>query len=903
MEKHHKGSNGIAILEENIPRLALNLCFRQSRLGAMKHIAMLSLSLMLSTAFAKTVSSVAISPEGAVLQSGSTQQFRASCVYSDGSTDNCAAAGGVQWSASQAPDVTIDSNGLAQWHSTTFKGTGIAGTNLYETSWIIASVGGVSDRAGLYGQFPGDTWIPFMTPSPSEYQDSFGRFIPITVATGATVTIGAGFQITHAGSTSGGYPMSATCNWMSSDTSKATVDRQGLVTALSAGPVTITCGRAGTATWGSSAHTAGWVTPGNAISLQIAKGGMGNQIWYVRPNGGTPYVNSSTTPKGQCDGKHDADYPGRGVNQPCAVGNLRDLWADQATQYQLKWIISGGDTVIVRQKVGGYQLAVTTLAPKTVPVNCSGNQFTCHMPSIPSGSAARHTRILGENYAKCQGDAAKTLLLGAYNADSVLDTKQSQFVDVQCFEVTDESACGLYAHACTAGSDQGAKSGLTQSALTSMVSLKDLFIHGTNEGIRGASGVGIVADHIHIRGTPGAGIDMDDTPWGGLSNISVSGGYTLTNSLTEFVGCLEEYPVVHQYPYIECVDASTGGYGDGFATASTVGNWEFDHDTWNYNFQDGLDLLHSGMHSLIVTNSLSQGNEGQAYKMGSATNVIFQNNIALGNCKRLGYPFGDEPSSALAPGGGPPGNAYALCRGGGDVIVTTFDNQGSYTLQNNTIVGAGTLFDMACDGTWSHCENATAKFQNNAVIGYSPVGGDLPGLFYLETVDATNSNFYSKKMPALQGWSVRNHNLYYDLRPGYCPAPLYAGETCKLNPQFVNQPSSPYHEEHELDNFNFTPSNDSKLIGAGISIPSLLTDSAGRSRPNPPSIGALEPSSPSSYRSRTNEDTVLSHRWTSAQVWYRQISLYFSTSLVSKLRPYWAYIRLRLARLYHSLKS
>ena len=867
----------------------------------MKRIAMLTLSLLVSTAFAKTVSRVAISPQGAVIQSGTTQQFSASCIYSDGSSDKCAAAGGVQWSASQAPDVTINRNGLAQWNSTTFKGTGIAGTNLYETSWVIASVGGVSDRAGVYGQFPGDMWIQFMTPSPWEFKDSLGNFLPLTVAVGSTVTIGAAFQITHAGNTSGGYPMSATCTWTSSDTSKATVDRQGLVVALSPGPVTITCGRAGRASWGSSAQTAGWVSPGNTIKLQIVASRSGNQTWYVRPNGGTPYVNSATTPKGQCDGKHDADYPGRGENQPCAVGSLRDLWADQVTQYQLKWIISGGDTVIVRQKTGGYQLAVTTLAPKTIPVNCAGNQFTCYMPSIPSGSPVRHTRILGENYASCQGDSAKTLLLGAYNTDSVLNVKKSQFVDVQCFEVTDHSGCGLYVHACVAGSDQGAKSGLLQSALTSMVNLKDLFIHGTNEGIRGASGVGIVADYIHIRGTPGAGIDMDDTPWGGLSNISVSGGYTLTNSLTEFVGCLEEFPVVHQYPYIECVDANTGGYGDGFATASTVGDWVFDHDTWNHNFQDGLDLLHSGMHSLTVTNSLSQGNEGQAYKMGSATNVIFRNNIALGNCKRLGYTFGDEPDSALVPGGGSPGNAYALCRGGGDVIVTTFDNQGTYALQNNTIVGAGTLFDMACDGAWNHCENATAKFQNNAVVGYSAAGGDLPGLFYLETVDATNSNFNSKKMPALQGWSVRDHNLYYDLRPGYCPSPLYAGETCKLNPRFVNQPSSPYRAEHELDQFNFTPSATSKLVGTGISIPALTTDNAGRARPNPPSIGALEPTSPSAYQSGTNQDAPISQVWTSTEVWYRQISLYFSTSLVSKLRPYWAYFRLRLARIYHSL--
>ena len=65
---------------------------------------------------------------------------------------------------------------------------------------------------------------------------------------------------------------------------------------------------------------------------------------------------------------------------------------------------------------------------------------------------------------------------------------------------------------------------------------------------------------------------MDDTPHS-LGNISVAGGFTMNNSITEFVGCVEEYPIVHKYPYIECRDSETGGYGDGFGTASTTGDW------------------------------------------------------------------------------------------------------------------------------------------------------------------------------------------------------------------------------------------------------------------------------------------------------------------------------------------
>jgi hypothetical protein len=214
----------------------------------LKHLILAFFLALSPLAYAKVISSVAISPQGAVLQSGSTQQFSASCTYSDGSTDNCAAAGGVTWATARPADVSVDNTGLAKWISTSFPGTGIAYTNLYETSWVTVSAGGKSDRAGVYGQFAGDSWTTFMSPASTEYTDGFSNPIPMTVAVGSTVTIGAGFAINHAGNFQGGFPMSATCSWSSSDPTKATVDRQGLVTALAVtDAVTITCGQAGSA--------------------------------------------------------------------------------------------------------------------------------------------------------------------------------------------------------------------------------------------------------------------------------------------------------------------------------------------------------------------------------------------------------------------------------------------------------------------------------------------------------------------------------------------------------------------------------------------------------------------------------------------------------------------------------
>ncbi|MEP6754871.1 MAG: Ig-like domain repeat protein, partial [Chthonomonadales bacterium] len=782
---------------------------------------LLTLFIVSPLAYSKTVSSVAISPQGAVLQSGSTLQFSATCVYSDGSADNCAASGGVTWTTSRATSLTVSSTGLAK--AATDPGAGSVGTGL-----VLASAGGATDRANVFSQHPGDTFYQYMTPDYRIYQTSTQptavRF-PMNVVLGSTVALGSGIVVNYNGPTTG-VPFNSTCNWISSDPANATVSKIGLVTAVASGSVNITCGRAGNGVFGTSG-TSGWVAPGNVITLNIVAGGTGSQTWYVRPGGGTPFVSAATTPAGQCDGKHDADYPGSGVNQPCALGNIRYLWTDQTTYYQEKWIISGGDTVIVRKNPNGYNTGLDANA-NGAPVNCNGDGGNCFMPTIPSGTAARHTRILGENYASCSSDSAKTLLHGTWGAYTVFNTTDSQFVDVACFEVTDAAACassGAYTNTCRNGTYNAAGNGILQSALTASVNYTDLFIHGLgSDGIHGASGAGIVADRVHIRAMPNAGINMDDNPWQ-VGNISVAGGFTLKNSITEFSGCVEEYPVVHNYPYIECRDQNTGGYADGFGTASATGDWLFDHDTWRYNFQDGLDLLHSGLNSLTVTNSTSYGNDGQQFKIGSGLMVVFRNNLTLHNCARIGQTIGDEPASAILPG-------VALCRAAGDGIPIAFDGQGTDLFQNNTYVGYGaTSYDLMCTGGWDSCPNTKSVFQNNINIGITNMNPALPdhrapGLFYTQGT-----------MPANQGWAVRDHNLYFGFRNG-CPA-LNAGEIC-ADAKFIGEPPLTISSETVLDNFNFNLSSASAARGSGISIPGLLTDILGLTRLNLPSMGAIE---------------------------------------------------------------
>ena len=785
--------------------------------------------------FSKTVSTVAISPQGALLMVGTSMQYSVICTYTDSSTDDCTAAGGATWSTPTAA-LSVTSAGVVTWNAAYDPNNKTQFPNGSQTALGLVRVtaGGISDTGELMAQASGGPFVVFTTPDGGIYGDiQTGAYPTPNVVVGATVTIGAGVTGVNGSSAN---PFQMTCNWTSSNNAVATINRYGLATAVGPGAVTMTCGAAGNGQYASMPYS------GNTFSFNVVAPTPTLQTWYVRPNGGTPFVNATQTPNGQCDGLHDADYPGNGVNQPCAVSNLRDLWADRVSPNHDTWMIGPGDTVIVRQNPNGYNLGLDALSPayggagQPQPINC-GNP-DCYMPSIPSGTADHHTRILGENYGSCHADSAKTKLLVTWASKVGLNVRDSQFVDVSCLEVTQVQPCAYsaaYTNNCPGNSNYGL-GGITESALTSNVTFNDLFIHGlAAEAINGATGAGVVYNYLHIRGVPFAGFDMDDDPHN-YSNISVAGGLTLTNSLTEFVGCVEEHPQVHNYPYIECRDQQTGGYGDGFGTGSTTGSWIFDHDIWRYNFQDGLDLLHSGLQTLIVTNSQSYGNDGNQFKLGSAQNVVFQNNFALANCQRIALLFGDEPASAIVPG-------VNLCRGDGGNVIMTFAAYGNYTVQNNTLVGYGDVsLAYGCDAGSDNCSTANTTLQNNSILGYSDsfngynAGANSAMLCAASATDCDNT---LSSFPPNQGWATRNNNQFFGARK--CPINLTANETCNTqNPLFLNEPANPLSDETLFDNFTGHISSSSPLIGAGIAIPDILVDGAGLLRPNPPAIGAYE---------------------------------------------------------------
>lgn len=538
-----------------------------------------------------------------------------------------------------------------------------------------------------------------------------------------------------------------------------------------------------------------------------------------------------------------ADQGAYPINQACALDNARDLWADNF-QFEVKqWNSNfhGGDTVIIRQNSIGYNGNLDEPSPAVggnvwIPVNCAGDQF-CGAPTVPSGNATHHTHILGENDPRitgnstsCRSDAAKTIMDVTYDGAFGFNITDSQYVDIGCMYISDRSNCGdapggAFPVVCHNSPLDFGRFAFQQSAATSQDNITDVFMDGLGiSGIFGASGdATLVYDHDRIRGSGTGTINMDDSPWQS-GNISVSGGLTLTNTSVEWSGCTLEYPIAHQYPISYCLDQQLGGYGDGLGTGSTSGDWFFDHDNWLYNWQDGLDLLHSGMRNLTVTNNKSIANIGQAFKLGDAQNVTYQNNIAVTDCYRMSVPIGDQPPASIPTGG------VGWCRASAGVVIPLYE-YGTVLVQHNIYMGyQDTSYIINTASGWDDATLANSVFQDNVHIGYgNPLNSQvLPGVFF--SVAGTFPSGY---------FSTRTYNQYAGGRGGGPPG-LQTGEFIG-NPGYANAPApgSPITDETVFDNITFAVPNASDIQYTGITA-GLSTDQNGNSWHVPPSLGAYE---------------------------------------------------------------
>ena len=574
----------------------------------------------------------------------------------------------------------------------------------------------------------------------------------------------------------------------------------------------------------------------SGVLIQNASSGaqtLTSKTWYVRTDGGTRYSSNMTS--GQCDGQADMPYPGVGTNQHCAFNDMRWLWQDgsftNGSFPSYGWVIAGGDTVIVRGSIGtgvswriGWNNSSSALDSNGLYYGLSGDPYESGIPVPPSGTASQHTRILGENYASCTSQSARTQLHGGWSVYSVLDLTGSSYVDVGCIDITDFSNCGKDADtvSCSNGVNDFAVWGIKLSNTSTHITLTDVRVHGlSSDGIFGATGDGFVGTDVAIVGNADAGWNADD----GTGTTGV-GSFLMQNFEISWNGCVEEYPIVDPLPYFSCTDGGSGGYGDGFGTAtvdSVAPGWQvhFDQGLVSYNTQDGLDAAHvSGPGStMTVTRVLAFGNQGQQIKVGGATPTI-QNSVIVGNC---------EAMTTQAIPGAPSGFGSRLaqpCRANNTAVSINVSPGSPAKFQGNTIYSAGIIGLEVEYATSDTGPTNTLAYNDNVSIGFYN-----PGASANATPIYGNSGLQMLRNPG-SSWT---NNATFGARSNWtCPASGESNAICG-DPGLADETYHPYGYG------NMAPAaGSSPVVGAGVAVPGLTADFTGQSRSNPPTIGAYD---------------------------------------------------------------
>ena len=576
------------------------------------------------------------------------------------------------------------------------------------------------------------------------------------------------------------------------------------------------------------------------VLLHSSTGVSVNRTWYVRPDGGTRYSANATA--GQCDGLGDAAYSGSGVNQHCAFNDVRNLWTDgtyttnpNAGAPAWGWIGAGGDTYIIR---GSLSTGVSYRVGQTGPnanqyMGLAGDPYSAGAPAPISGTPGAHTRILGENYANCSAASAKTQLHGGYGVYAVLNMQGTSYVDVQCLDITDFSACGRsgQVHGCNTNYplDDYATNGVMWNNTSTNDTLTDVHVHGISAGgMIGPTGDGVVLTRVDLIGNAGAGWNADAG-----DGTTGTGTLQVRNFNISWNGCTEEYPIIDSLPYNDCTDDNMGGYGDGFGTATVQSNpaWHvtFDQGVVSYNTQDGLDALHltgSGS-SMTISRTLAYGNMGQQIKVGGAAGTAV-NNVIVTNCNALRQSIPGTPAGYNT-------RLSDFCRAADTGVALSVGPNSTLTFDFNTIYSASaTGVEVDCDNTNGPCgatslvdyrDNTFIGFMNNSADGYPSGGsGDYSNPIY----DGTGV------WPFGNAGSVFSNNITFHPKSNWtCPAHGETNSLC-IDPLLSDETWHLYGPN------DAQPTASSPVLGQGVSLPSVTTDYLGQTRANPPSIGAYE---------------------------------------------------------------
>ena len=606
-------------------------------------------------------------------------------------------------------------------------------------------------------------------------------------------------------------------------------------------------------------------TQSAATSLIVAAGatttGPG-QTWFVRPDGGSRF--SANVPTGQCNGQYDAAYPGSGTDQNCAFSSVQYLYTD-GTYGVSQWIINGGDTVVIRgcaplpgeQNASAPDCRIGWVNSMGTGGLCQGvNEFWgCSMPPPPSGTAAQPTQILGGcayGTYSCNpviGYPYKndnlTQIYGGFNVGAVLYLSGSQYVKIEGLEFTSHNGTCTrvgypqYPSGCSTSSPVGdfADWGIITTNTTSNITLQDVYIHGlTTEGIGGPIGGPFTLNRVSIDFNAFAGWNFDDG-----SATPDAAGSTITQSFVTMVGngCLEQYPIANQqYPALACWDSNDGGFGDSWSGQTTeLDGFSCDQCLIAYNAKDAAMGPHTLIKNLTITNSSFYGNMGQQGKWGTTQNntTLFQNNTYIGNCQRMSEQLPGAAQNFNLSTGLPGSYLSNYCRAAGDLFDYFADLGSTVHFYGNTFVGYNATILNLGFATAGQGASTPYYFSDNVFLGYTtstsnyPNTGESPGLFYLgdpsvAIVSSSNDEF-----------GVRNSN---------CDGTFAGTHALCSDPSLVSEPAQgAWPPETVFDNFNFHPSSTSPLIGAGTPESGMTTDYYGVTRPNPPSIGAVEPAS------------------------------------------------------------
>ncbi len=582
------------------------------------------------------------------------------------------------------------------------------------------------------------------------------------------------------------------------------------------------------------------------LSLTVApQPAAGGTTWYIRLDGGN---------NTQCTGTTNAPYPGTGVNQPCAYNHPYQMLTWSGTWASMH----GGDTIQFEDQ-GPYFLGEKNQGVGTdwnaqlggICPTPNGYGGDCVLPVFPSGSAGNPTRIVGANAGSCHnathtGLVNPTVLEGSgWGAFAVLNLQGTNYVNVSCIEVTQPDTCtrlGNNGGQCTSTNNYVSFAGIILEYQTaqgpSNLTLQDVAVVGiSSNGILGShintqSTDVMTASDVYIIGNGSSGWNGDGGGCG--TNCESVGTMNLSYLDVDWNGCVAVKPYNMNVPssqnaYTDCYDDSNDGYGDGFvqiAAGNLTMNVTNSHFRWNT--QDGFDSLHLSddiNHSPIIhiSDSWSEGNEGQTFKLGAGATSSAINNVSISNCRVMGT----ASNFPLNPSGWNAGLSD-FCRAAGDQWAFQMDNGSAITLENNTSVGYGTtMYDFECAYGAPNCgsNGATLVFINNISKGYPDPGNSnlLASGFY----------FGAGNVLANPGSTITN-NLWDTMATG-CPSSVTQGYERNYlcsDPLLVG--------ESDINAINPNLTATSPAIGAGMVISGITTDYNGIARTTPATLGALQ---------------------------------------------------------------